>query len=117
MRRRFGAAGARSGGKRWRKRTQDALGFRYLIECTVRDDEELGRFERRFGLHNTVLGNPGTVQGSTECAQTANYDSAFQSADDPADTSTTYRPCVARLSPPLDFTTLAERSSVASSRS
>jgi hypothetical protein len=37
----------------------------------VRDDEELGRFERRFVFYNTVLRNPGTVQGSAECAQTA----------------------------------------------
>ena len=64
---------------------KDTLGRGHLGGCPVREDEELGRFERGLVFHNTVLGNANAVQPGAQCTQSAHHHGAFQRSDNPTD--------------------------------
>src|ERR1044071_843034 len=64
-------------------RFEDALGLGHLVGGAMRDDEELGTFERCLILHDAVFRNANAVQPGAQRTQPANYHSAFQCSDNP----------------------------------
>src|SRR5664279_486638 len=64
-------------------RLQDALGLDHLVRCTVSDNEELGGFERRLVLHDTVLGNANAVKRGGQRTQPADHHGTFQCSYNP----------------------------------
>jgi hypothetical protein len=56
----------------------------------VSENDERIRLQRRLVFNDTILGDADAIKPSAERAQSANYDSAFQRANDPGDQRTRY---------------------------
>src|SRR5579863_1898390 len=71
--------------RRFRRLTliQNLLGACYFIWCSVGDQEELARLHPGLVLHDAVLRNADAGQCGTEGTEPADYDGAFERANDP----------------------------------